>query len=152
MIKHGKRYLVRLIKELRFIAPLLLGLIFLVNLTINKDGFWEAKEQILVGGNSQAKSYVTLKLLENNQLSEAKQISGEGAVREEEQQPGKIQGNIVGWQEVTNNLPGYRDADIKLAILNWKIYRVFDAKRYLESALRIDPNNELARRLAALVQ
>ncbi|MEK7565745.1 MAG: hypothetical protein AAB506_01715 [Patescibacteria group bacterium] len=55
---------------------------------------------------------------------------------------------IGKYEEMVNKYPGYRDAYIKLAILNWKIYKNDEAKRYLEMALAIDPNNEVATSLA----
>ena len=39
---------------------------------------------------------------------------------------------IGKYEEMVNKYPGYRDAYIKLAILNWKIYKNDEAKRYLE--------------------
>lgn len=108
-----------MIKKLRFIAPLILLLVLVIN-------FAER----------------TIQLSKTNQLAEAKKISEEKAIKTQ----------IINWQRVTNDWPNYRDGDIKLAILNWRLYRVFDAKKFLGSALKIDPNNELARKLLVLVQ
>lgn len=152
MMKHTKRYLARLIKELRIIAPILLIIVLAINFSASKSEFQVAKEQLLTKDDQETKIFITDKLLENNQIKEVRQILGENATREIEIQPNIVQANITNWQELANNFPNYRDADLKLAILNWKIYRMFDAKKYLELALGVDPNSELARKLMALIQ
>lgn len=54
----------------------------------------------------------------------------------------KIQKEILLWQKTVDEFPGYRDAYIKLAILNWKLNRNFVAQKLLNQALEIDPNSE----------
>lgn len=150
MRNHGKRYLARLIMEFRFIAPLALVIVILTNFLADKGDFVRAKEQIMLNNSDQALNYVVTKLLDNNQFTEIKLLSGEQYIHQAEQQPLLIQQKIINWQNVSIDKPNYRDANIKLAILNWEIYRVFDAKKYLESALKIDPNNEIAKKLTIL--
>lgn len=152
MMKHTKRYLARLIKELRIIAPILLIIVLAINFSASKSEFQVAKEQLLTKDDQETKIFITDKLLENNQIKEVRQILGENATREIEIQPNIVQANITNWQELANNFPNYRDADLKLAILNWKIYRMFDAKKYLELALKVDPNSELAKKLMVLIR
>ena len=59
----------------------------------------------------------------------------------------EIKKQIIFWQQTTNSFPGYRDSYIKLAILNWKLFRDFDSQKFLEQALQIDPNNEVINKL-----
>jgi tetratricopeptide (TPR) repeat protein len=53
----------------------------------------------------------------------------------------KISHQISSWENIVKEFPGFRDAHLKLAILNLKLSRVAEAKKYLEEVLKIDPNN-----------
>lgn len=59
-----------------------------------------------------------------------------------ENQPEEIEKEIIKMQKLAEQYPKYRDVYLKLAILNWKLYRHFDFKKYLDKALELDPNNE----------
>ncbi|MCL4389999.1 MAG: hypothetical protein M1484_01065 [Patescibacteria group bacterium] len=61
-----------------------------------------------------------------------------------------IKSQIIYWQKIAGELPGYRDAYLKLAVLNYDIGRNFDAKKFLDTALEIDPNSSQAATLSSL--
>lgn len=54
---------------------------------------------------------------------------------------------LLFWSAAVETRPDFRDAYIKLAVLHWQLGRDFDARKFLEEALKIDPNNETARKL-----
>ncbi len=54
----------------------------------------------------------------------------------------RVLAEIQKYEEMVEQKPGYRDAYLKLAILNWKIYQDETAKTYLNLAQGIDPNEE----------
>lgn len=67
--------------------------------------------------------------------------------KERDEEREKIQKEILFWQKTTEDLPGYRDGYLKLAILNWKIYQNDEAQKFLNKALEVDPNNRVANSL-----
>lgn len=108
--------------------------------------------------NKNAQNHLALgkELLAHNQLDEAEKefiLAGvdTSPIQNLRTQPEKIKEQIIFWEKVVAQFPNYRDAHLKLAILNYKINRLFDAKKYLDKALDIDPNNETAKKLSSLL-
>ncbi len=66
-------------------------------------------------------------------------------------QPGEMETEIIRWEKTVAKYSGYRDGYLKLAYLNWKLYRNKLAKSYWEKAFFLDPNNETVRRIGELV-
>lgn len=52
----------------------------------------------------------------------------------------EIEKEIAYWQEFTNKNPNYRDAFMKLAILNYKEDNTEEAQKNLKKVLDLDPN------------
>ena len=65
--------------------------------------------------------------------------------------PKDIQRLIDAWEKIVEEKPNYRDGYLQLAILNYKIYKIEEAKEYLNKALAIDPNFEPARELKKII-
>lgn len=63
----------------------------------------------------------------------------------------QIRRQIASWENIIKEFPGYRDAYLQLAILNFKISNHNEAKKYLLEALKIDPNNPTAKQLSTLL-
>lgn len=84
-------------------------------------------------------SLIFLAVLILNFVWPAEKILGISQSQEREE----IQKEILLWQKTVEDFPGYRDAYLKLAILNWKLNRNFETQKLLNQALEIDPNNEL---------
>ena len=133
-------------KLFRFLPPLLFLLILLVHLLTPKTQFEKNKE---------ARNYQALaqELIASNQLGEAKHELLPNSpelliIKNLEAQPEEIKTQIIFWQKIADEFPNYRDANIKLAILNWKISRLFDAQKFLNKALEIDPNFEVIKQLS----
>lgn len=74
-------------------------------------------------------------------------VGGDGVKATIEDRGEAIKKEIVYWQKVTDAFPYFRDAYIKLAVLNFRVDRLLDARKYLEMALEIDPNNEVTKEL-----
>lgn len=51
----------------------------------------------------------------------------------------KIENNIKFWQSAVERFPNYRDAYFELAILNYRLRKYENAKKYLDDALKLDP-------------
>lgn len=68
-------------------------------------------------------------------------------IKAEKNAPGEIRGEINRWQKLNLNYPNSRDINLKLAFLNWKIYRVFEAKKLLTKAEMLDPNNAKTKKI-----
>lgn len=56
------------------------------------------------------------------------------------------------WSATVKQRPDYRDAYIQLASLAYQLERYEDAKKHLDTALRLDPNTPTARELEKLLQ
>lgn len=65
-------------------------------------------------------------------------------------EPQQIRNEIAFWEKVVAEKSGYRDAYLQLTILNYKIYQIDRAKKYLEKAKEIDPNYEKVQELENL--
>ncbi len=59
----------------------------------------------------------------------------------EETIPEEIKNEILLWEKVTQDFSEFKDAYLKLAILNWKVSRITDSQKYLEKAKALDPNS-----------
>lgn len=150
-MKFLKRYLSRLLKELSFLLPITVLLILVINLLTPKSPFEISKDNL---------SHLLLaqQLITTNQFTQAKKEANLAndselflKIQQIENQPEEIKKEIISLQKLTEQYPNYRDAYFKLAILNWKLYRPFDSKKYLDKALEIDPNNEVAKKLILLL-
>ncbi len=148
----------RLTSELRFLLPAIFLLILLINLA-SKSSFDVAKDRVLDDPSNPA-LHLALGdlLLKDNQLTNAfdefnkgRDYSRQAEVLRLQAEPEDLQNQIIFWQKVTEQFPAFRDAYLKLAILNYKLRRSFDAKKFLDKALEIDPNNEVARKLVSLL-
>lgn len=78
----------------------------------------------------------------------AEKILGISQSKEREE----IQKEIFLWQKTADEFPGYRDAYLKLAILNWKLNRNFETQKFLNKALEIDPNNEVVNEVSKMLR
>ncbi len=56
----------------------------------------------------------------------------------------KLQEDILLWQHELAEKPNYRDVYLKLAVLNWRLHRRFEAFKFVQEALQIDPNYQEA--------
>ncbi len=67
-------------------------------------------------------------------------------------EPQRIRNEIIFWEKVVSERPGYRDGYLQLAILNYQLYENDKAKEYLNKALEIDPNFEVTKELGKIIQ
>lgn len=67
-------------------------------------------------------------------------------------EPQRINQEISFWEKVIAEKPGFRDAYLQLAVLNYQIYETQKAKAYLEKAKALDPNFEAAKKLEELLK
>lgn len=150
---------VKLTQIFRLFLPLLIFSTLLLNLATGKDNFEKAKTNILDNPQSK-KAHQSLGeiLLKQNQLSQASiefQLADNTlelkTLEDIISEPQKILSQISHWEKIIAKFPNYRDAHIKLAILNLKIGRNSEAKSNIEKALEIDSNNEVARKLLSLL-
>ncbi len=157
--KYVQVYFHRLAREL---VPLLtiffLGLLFL-NLFIPKTIFEKTKETVLLNGSDQGAHQILSQLFfAANDLPNAQKelelvnvlSAGQGIalIKNVENRPEEIKREILFWHNLAVEIPGYRDAYIKLAVLSSNLYRDFDARKFLENAREIDPNNPLITKFA----
>lgn len=63
----------------------------------------------------------------------------------------RIENKIAQWEEILEKYPGYRDAYLRLAVLNWQINNSEKAKEYLEKAKELDPNFETTKELEEIL-
>lgn len=146
-------------KLFRLFLPLLILSIFFLNLAANKDAFDKTKIDVLDNPQDKNAHRSLGKILfEHNQLSLAaiefrlaNDTAGLKEIDDLTSQPQKITAQISFWQHLIEKFPTYRDAYIKLAILNQKVGQNSEAKLNAEKALEIDPNNEVARSLLSLL-
>ncbi len=162
-------YTSRLSSELRILLPVLFLSLILANFILGRDNFETNKLRILQNPkDSMARLSLAQDFLKTNQVTEAKseletinrlqpQITANleyqlvwEKITKTEAAPGEIKTQIIFWEKVVSKLPGYRDAYLKLAILNWRINNLFAAQRFLQKSLAIDPNNEVASKLRKL--
>jgi hypothetical protein len=158
-----KIILFKFCQELKAIAPIIAFLLFLINMSLSKDSFTVAKEKILLNERDFVSQKFLINLFElNNQFSLAEIQSAttltvvdspqtkklfEDLLKKSKTLEGQetlVSEEINNWGRLINSFPSYRDGYIKLAILSWKTNRLFETKKYLEKALTLDPNFEVA--------
>lgn len=145
------RYLHRLAKELVLFIPIFLLALIALNLKIPKDSFEILKENVQINQlDSNSHLLLAKKFVSANQFSQAENELTQRSGSHSEQlkkiavlknEPARIQALVLLWQDRTNKNPNYRDGYLKLAILNWKLYRPFDSLKFLSLARSVDPNN-----------
>lgn len=126
--------------------PFIFLIVLVINLAIGKTAFEKAKD---------IRDHQSLgsALLETNQIDEAERefkiISSPSIAKIAviKSQPQKIAEEISFWQKIVTQFPNYRDAYLKLAVLNLQLNHPTEAKMFLDKALQIDPNNEVAKQL-----
>ena len=88
---------------------------------------------------------VLFNLFEEQAISQFGQTTQEKQLEEQQTaEVEKLQEEVLLWQEQLADKPDYRDAYLKLAVLNWKLRRHFEAWKFLQAALALDPNNKAA--------
>lgn len=60
----------------------------------------------------------------------------------------KLQEEKVYWQQVNSKYPNYKDADIQLAVILYRLGEKEPAKMYLQKAILLDPNDKTVVELA----
>lgn len=145
------RYFLRLSREITIISPALIIFLIALNLNFPKSSFEKLKENVQINPADFA-SHLLLagQFISVNQYSLAQKEIGQPRgknvekIKEIEElihHPAKVKQEIFFWKNSLNQYPSHRDAHIKLAILNWKLYRNFDATKNLLLAKSLDPNN-----------
>lgn len=151
-LNYAIRYLCRFAKELVVLVPFLLVVLLFVNFLTPRTSFEKAKTAVFNNPKSSKETLDLAKLFlrENNLNSaevelekvphdpEARKLSK--LIANQKTSPQKIQSEIKFWQLQIAKFPNSRDAYLKLAVLNWRLYRNFEAKKHLSKALAIDPN------------
>jgi tetratricopeptide (TPR) repeat protein len=67
-------------------------------------------------------------------------------------EPNIIEREIAFWQEVITRKKDYRDAYLRLAVLNYQINQEEESRAFLQMALRLDPNFEPAKKLEEILK
>ena len=68
------------------------------------------------------------------------------------QEQKRIEAQILKWERTLEKYPGYRDAYLRLSVLNWRINNEEKAKGHLQKAKELDPNFEMTKELEKIVQ
>lgn len=63
-----------------------------------------------------------------------------------------ILSEIRYWQKITNDYKDYRDAYMKLALLEYQLKHYDVSREYLKKVLSLDPNFEKGRKLEELIR
>jgi len=162
-------YFSRLVKELTIIIPLIFIGLLILNFLRPQTSWEKIRINILEGfGNPVGHLEAGKIFLQNNlypqanqELNLAWQLSLQPTreinnmlyeVNQKINEPSQLQTQIILWEKISDSYPNYRDANLKLAYLNWRIYHLFDAKKFLDKALTLDPNNEEAKQLQYLIE
>lgn len=58
-----------------------------------------------------------------------------------------LEEQIAKWEEVVTKRPDYRDGYLQLALLNYRLDRIYATRFYLKKVFTLDPNFEPAREL-----
>lgn len=152
-------YFSRLVKELLVILPIGLLFVLLANLLAPKSQFDIAKQNVLTATDPGSHAFLVQQFFVTNQFAQAETEARLThnpdllqQVQEIKKQPEEVKKEVVSLQKIVDQFPNYRDAYIKLAILNWKLYRPFDTQKYLEKALEVDPNSEVASKMLETVK
>lgn len=153
-------------QELKILVPFFVLIIFLINASLSKDSFTGVKEKILLD-KTDARSQVQLInfFLINNQYEIAIEASTQALSYLTDNQKKKtftdlhtqaknlkleevkISNEISNWIRVSTFYPTYRDSFIKLAVLSLKANRIFEARKYTQFALALDPGSEVSKEI-----
>lgn len=75
----------------------------------------------------------------------------EKEIANQEKEPQRIKAKIQEWESILEEKPGYRDAYLQIAILNWQIYEETEAREAVNKALELDPNFEAGKEFKKLL-
>ena len=109
--------------------------------------FEQAEQALLLTQNLQISNSTNQKVLGETTSSQLQELWQKKHYAD----PKDIQRLIDAWEKIVEEKPNYRDGYLQLAILNYKIYKIEEAKGYLNKALAIDPNFEPARELKKII-
>ena len=127
-------------------------IVFSINIFIPKTSFEKIKENILINPRDEASHKILARMFfEINNFETAEKEFNSEEIILAKAEPDKIKKQILYWQKLAEEIPGYRDAYIQLSLLNKRLYRDFDARKFLEKALEIDPNNSTVLTLSKLI-
>lgn len=152
-------YFSRLTRELAVILPAGLLILLVFNLLQPKSQFAISKDNVLQNSaDSSVHLFLAQQLFATNQFKEAEKealLAGNQQLLDEikavKSQPEEIRSEILWLRKIIDQYPNYRDAYLQLAIRNWQLYRPFEARKFLEKALEIDPNNQTAVQLKSFI-
>lgn len=65
--------------------------------------------------------------------------------------PEEIAAEISFWEKIVKEKPDYRDAYLRLAVLNYQLHKKEEAREYLKKVIDLDPNFEPARELGEII-
>jgi len=71
---------------------------------------------------------------------------------QEWQKKKRIEVEILRWETALEKYPGYRDAHLTLAVLNWKINQSEKASEHLQKAKALDPNFAITKEVEKIIQ
>ncbi len=162
------RYFRRLSKEVVIFLPAIIIVLLLFNILSSQTLFERTKAkaaehprdlkaklvlgQLLYQNNNLDTAEVELQKIVNS--SKKDQQTKETAqnlldkIIEEKTQPEKIREELSVWQQKNENYPNSRDINLKIAFINWKLYRVFEATKHMGIAINLDPNNEVLKKIS----
>lgn len=155
------RYLRRLAKELVIFTPLVVLAFVIFNLWFPKTSFEKTKSALIQNPTAFENHLALAKILTkyhnyDTANLELQKIPRTAKTREvlttislQTNSPLVVQDNIKFWSSISQKNPSFRDALVKSAILNWKIYRPFETTKLLTKALALDPNNKFLRDLSS---
>lgn len=88
-------------------------------------------------------SILLLQLVQLGQL--LYQNYNEAQVKQAEKQ--KIEADIARWEKIVEDRPNYRDGYFELAVLTYRLDRIYETRFYLRKVFLLDPNYQPAREL-----
>ena len=155
----SRLFLAKLFSELKVLLPLFALFLLVLNLSISKDSFENAKERLLQNSSdvTTRRQLVTFFLLNNEfALAEKEAIPLSNLplltmIDYLKNEPIVIHQELLFWQKISASYPLYRDAHLKFAILALKTNRPFVAKRSLDTAYLLDPTYPLTNSLLRLL-
>lgn len=120
---------------------------------LENNQFEEAEKALLVAEQINQSANQPINQLTNNVLGEqASSKLEELWQRKLYSDPEDIKKLIAAWGKILEEKPNYRDGYLQLAYLHYKLYENEKAKEYLEEAIELDPNYELARELKKILE
>ena len=72
----------------------------------------------------------------------AARVGNVDRVKDKVEQPERIRKEIELWKNVIADRPYFRDALLRLSVLNFQVYEDEEANDYFKQAEYLDPNNE----------